>query len=99
VEVSALFFLLLFFLVMMIKRKGLLIMIFGGGRMFIGSEEWNTERPWLDCRRKGDGKGKVAEEAGCACFECWPKEVGSDTRVSGLSIFDCTEDSGRRREG
>jgi hypothetical protein len=63
---------------------------FWGGRIFIGAEEWNTEKPWLDCRRKGDGEGKsmVAKEAGCACFECWPKEVGSDTRVSGLSTLD-----------
>jgi hypothetical protein len=52
------------------------------GRMFVGAEEWCTEKPWMICRKKEirDG-GKVAEEAGCACFECWPKEVRSDTRV------------------
>jgi len=52
------------------------------GRMFVGAEEWCTEKPWLICRKKeGRDGGKVAEEAGCACFECWPKEVRSDTRV------------------
>lgn len=66
--------------------------------MFIGSEEWNTERPWLDCRRKGDMEGRVAKEAGCACFECWPKEVGSDTRVS-EAIFDCFGNGGWRGKG
>jgi hypothetical protein len=46
------------------------------------------------------------EAAGCACYECWPKEIRSDTRVSdkwllracagaiGLDIGD----SFRRRE-
>ena len=50
--------------------------------MFIGAEEWCTEKPWLICRKKEvrDG-GKVAGEAGCACYECWPMEVRSDTRV------------------
>jgi hypothetical protein len=58
------------------------------GRMFVGAEEWCTEKPWLICRKKEirDG-GKVAEEAGCACFECWPKEVRSDTRVC-IEILD-----------
>jgi hypothetical protein len=44
------------------------------GRMFVGAEEWCTEKPWMICRKKEirDG-GKVAEEAGCACFECWPR--------------------------
>jgi hypothetical protein len=58
------------------------------GRMFVGAEEWCTEKPWMICRKKEirDG-GKVAEEAGCACFECWPKEVRSDTRVC-IEILD-----------
>jgi hypothetical protein len=52
------------------------------GRMFVGAEEWCVEKPWLICRkREVRNGGKVAEEAGCACFECWPKEVMIDTRV------------------
>jgi hypothetical protein len=58
------------------------------GRMFVGAEEWCTEKPWLICRKKEVmNGGKVAEEAGCACFECWPKEVRSDTRVC-IEILD-----------
>jgi hypothetical protein len=56
-------------------------------RMFVGAEEWCTEKPWLICRKKEIRDGKVAEEAGCACFECWPKEVRSDTRVC-IEILD-----------
>jgi hypothetical protein len=58
------------------------------GRMFVGAEEWCTEKPWMICRKKEiRAGGKVAEEAGCACFECWPKEVRSDTRVC-IEILD-----------
>ena len=51
---------------------------YGNRRMFIGADEWNTEMPWLECRRK-EG---VVGGAGCACYECWPKEIRSDARVS-----------------
>lgn len=62
------------------KVSGLLIKI--AGRMFVGAEEWCIEKPWLICRKKEvRDEGKVAEEAGCACFECWPREVRIDTRV------------------
>lgn len=75
-EVSRLFFPLM----RLCKMSGILIIV--AGRMFVGAEEWCVEKPWLSCRKKEvrDGR-KVAEEAGCACFECWPKEVRSDTRV------------------
>jgi hypothetical protein len=54
------------------------------GRAFIGTEEWSTEMPWLECRKKRVGLvgGEVADGAGCACYQCWPKEIRSDTRVS-----------------
>ena len=60
------------------------------GRMLVGAEEWCVEKPWLVCRKKGRDGGNVAEEAGCACFECWPKHVKIDTRV-------CIQDPRLRR--
>jgi hypothetical protein len=51
---------------------------YGNRRMFIGADEWNTEMPWLVCRRK---KG-VVEGAGYTYYECWPKEIKNDARVS-----------------
>ena len=58
------------------------------GRMFIGADQWCTDMPWLECRIEGR---RVADEAGCACYLCWPKEIASDTRVSCL-FFDLLED-------
>ncbi|PMD46805.1 hypothetical protein L207DRAFT_221131 [Hyaloscypha variabilis F] len=57
-------------------------------RMFIGADQWCTDMPWLECRIEGR---RVADEAGCACYLCWPKEIASDTRVSCL-FFDLLED-------
>jgi len=62
---------------------------YGYGRMFLSAEEWSTDKPWLECRKNRFGlEGKeVADGAGCTCYECWPKEIRSDTRVSKSLIF------------
>jgi hypothetical protein len=49
-------------------------------RVFLSAEDWNDEMPWLECRKVL--LGASGEGAGCVCYQCWPKEVGKDTRVS-----------------
>lgn len=53
-------------------------------RVYISAEEWSSEMPWLECRKRVFGDGP-----GCVCYKCWPKEIRKDTRVSSSFLGGC----------